>query len=323
MSRNVQRIRTAIITSKLIGPIVQWAWKHYVSAIAISAPNDCAEIPKIAEAGKCFYDAKGEYQLMHNGIKIRMGTYYNDLNKEIIEALQGHHEPQEELVFFKVLQVLPESAVMIEVGSYWGYYSLWFKKEKPKGSVYLIEPLDDHLKAGKLNFETNHVEGEFFKGYVGSTSKPAHTVKMEGELLKHVERIAIDDFIKRLDIDHVDLLHADVQGAEFDLLKGAEGVISSGRIGYIFISTHGTQIHNDCLDFIAKHDFQTIASHTRAESFTTDGLIVARNRKIAGLDEIPISKKESGLIKDFSTVAHYLIQRLRSALTPSGLRGSS
>jgi FkbM family methyltransferase len=307
MISNVQRIRTAIITSKLIGPIVRWGWKQYITALAINAPNDCAEIPKIADAGRCFSDHEGDYQLMHNGIKIRLGTYYDDLNKVIIEKLRGHHEPQEELVFYKVLQQLPEKAIMLEVGSYWGYYSLWFKKEKPSGSVYLIEPLDKHLESGKINFKANHMEGDFLKAYIGSTSKPPHTVKMEGEIVKDVEEITIDDFMERYKIQYVDVLHADVQGAELELLKGANKALSNGSLSYIFISTHGSQVHSGCLELLAKYNFQIIASHTRPESFTTDGLIVARNDKINGVKDVVISKKKSGIFEDAKMVCRYIL----------------
>ncbi len=306
MISNVQRIRTAIITSKVIGPIVQWGWKLYITALAISAPKDCAEIPKVPDAGKCFSDQSGGYQLMHNGIKIRLGSYYDDLNKVIIEKLQGHHEPQEELVFYEVLKQLPENSVMIEVGSYWGYYSLWFKKEKPSGSVYLIEPLDKHLEAGKSNFKANNIKGEFLKAYVGATSKPPHTVKMEGEIVKNVEKITVDDVMERYKISYVDLLHVDVQGAELELLKGAKTILEKGSVSYIFISTHGVQVHNDCLTLLAKYDLHIIASHTRAESYTTDGLIVARNRNIAGINEVVISKKKSGIFNDLQIIWKYI-----------------
>lgn len=306
MISNVQQIRTAIITSKFIGPFVQWGWRLYITALAISAPKDCAEIPKVPDAGKCFTDQQGGYQLMHNGIKIKLGSYYDDLNKVIIEKLQGHHEPQEELVFYKVLERLPENPVMIEVGSYWGYYSLWFKKEKPSGMVYLIEPLDKHLVAGKENFKVNGMRGEFLKAYAGATSKPPHTLKMEGEIVKDVEKITVDDFMARYKISYVDVLHVDVQGAEFELLKGANTLLDKGNFSYIFLSTHGAQVHDDCLALLAKYGLHIIASHTRAESFTTDGLIVARNGKINGVDEVFISKKKSGIIEDVKMILKYV-----------------
>ena len=307
MNTDIQRIRTAIITSPLIGSMVRWGWRQYITAIATNAPNDCAEIPKVAGAGRCVLDSDGPYQIMHNGVKVKLGSYYGDLNTALIEKLQGHHEPQEEKVFYRVLKELPKTAVMVEAGSYWGYYSLWFKKERPSGSVFLIEPLEDHLEIGKTNFRMNNMNGEFLKAYVGATSERAHNVKMEGRILEGVERVSIDDFMDRYGLSHVDLLHADVQGAERDLLIGAESSLSGGRISYMFISTHGSKVHDECRELLTKHRFQIIASHTRAESFTTDGLIVAKNEKIEGVTAITISKKHSTLLNDIWLVAHQVL----------------
>ena len=53
----------------------------------------------------------------------------------IIEILKGHHEPQEEFAFFQVLEQLRRNPSpwgnprMIELGSFWAYYSMWFLKE--------------------------------------------------------------------------------------------------------------------------------------------------------------------------------------------------
>ena len=307
MSTDTQRIRTAIITSPLLGPVVRWGWRQYVTAIAINAPNDCAEIPKVPDAGRCVVDPVESYQVMHNGVRVKLGGYYGDLNTVIIEKLRGHHEPQEEKVFYKVLGELPETAVMIEAGSYWGYYSLWFKKERPAGSVFLIEPLEERMEIGKSNFKMNNVKGKFLRAYVGATSEPAHDVRMEGTTVQGIERISIDDFMDRYGLARIDLLHADVQGAEFDLLKGAERALSGGKISYIFISTHGTQVHHDCIERLAKHHFRIVASHTRGESFTTDGLIVAKHEAVPGIAEVSISRKRSGMLADIRMVTRYLL----------------
>jgi hypothetical protein len=133
---------------------------------------------------------------------------------------------------------------------------------------------------------------------------------MEGTVIKDVERISINDFIERRTIPHVHMLHADVQGAELDLLEGAERAISAGKIGYIFISTHGTSVHNACMDFLAKKGFRIIASHTRDESFSTDGLIAARSGNLEGIDEVTISKKHTGILKDLGIVFRHLFARL-------------
>lgn len=38
---------------------------------------------------------------MHNGVKVIAGGYYGSWMTEIIRLLQGHHEPQEERVFYE------------------------------------------------------------------------------------------------------------------------------------------------------------------------------------------------------------------------------
>ena len=45
------------------------------------------------------------YQLMHNGIKIIQDCYYGSWITTLIEILKGHHEPQEEKVFYEILKL--------------------------------------------------------------------------------------------------------------------------------------------------------------------------------------------------------------------------
>jgi FkbM family methyltransferase len=57
---------------------------------------------------------------------------------------------------------------MIELGAYCGHYSMWFKKERPKRQVILVEPEPECLKAGQDNFARNGFRGEFIKAFVGT-----------------------------------------------------------------------------------------------------------------------------------------------------------
>ena len=70
------------------------------------------------DAGKVFKSAKGDYQLMHNGVKVVKDCYYgySAWMSDIIFGLKGHHEPQEERVFYEILKYVPEGSVMIEWG---------------------------------------------------------------------------------------------------------------------------------------------------------------------------------------------------------------
>jgi hypothetical protein len=85
-------------------------------------------------------------------------------------------------------------------------------------------------------------------------------------------------------VDEVEILHMDIQGAELDALKGARKSIRSGKIRFIFVSTHhysiagDPNIHQRCLNFILRNGGYIVAKHTIAESCSGDGLIVASFR---------------------------------------------
>src|ERR1017187_8622545 len=66
--------------------------------------------------------------VMHDGILVVRDAYSGPWMTEIIRRLHGHHEPQEELAFSRVLVVIATSEdapTMIELGGWWAYYSLW------------------------------------------------------------------------------------------------------------------------------------------------------------------------------------------------------
>src|SRR5262249_33912775 len=91
--------------------------------------GDTDAIPKASGAGGVFTGAGSRYQLMHNGVRVIEGCYGGRWTTEIIRLLQGHHEPQEEKAFHAVLPLVRPGGVMLELGSFWGYYSLWFHRQ--------------------------------------------------------------------------------------------------------------------------------------------------------------------------------------------------
>ena len=117
--------------------------------------RDCDYLPKHKDAGKVFENAEGDFQLMHNGIRTYTDTHYGSFNIEIIRRLKGHHEPQEEVVFYHVLKHIQNNGIIMELGSFWAYYSLWFLNENSKRKAILVEPLEDALEAGQRNFWLN------------------------------------------------------------------------------------------------------------------------------------------------------------------------
>lgn len=287
-------------------------WKHYLTAIAEAAPDDCASVPKVPGAGAIHQAPDGRrYQLMHNGVKVLVDSYYGDLNTRIIERFRGHHEPQDERVFHAALAALPDQITMIELGSYWAYYSMWAQATKSGVRSILMEPVDHHMAIGKANLELNGMSAEFVRAYVGSSSAPPHRVQLEGVTLEGIERLCLDDLLERSGVSFAHIVHADVQGAEVEMLRGAEGALRSRRVGYIFLATHSDRLDRDSLQFLREYDCVILAELTRAESYTTDGLIVARPRSFDGIDPIAISKKTTR--NDTLILLRYAIAKIRES----------
>ncbi len=246
--------------------------------------EDADSIPKVPFAGQIFKEGGLSYQLMHNGVKIIKDCYYDvSWLTDIITGLKGHHEPQEEKIFYEVLKFIPPNATMIELGAYWGYYSLWFSSIVPGARNYLVEPDPRRLNVGRKNFELNGKDAHFYQGY--AAIKDNDDANFSG-----ARKIWIDSFLKEENIDHVHILHADIQGAEYAMLNSCIESIKQEKIDYFFISTHLPSMHLDCLNFLKKFGYQIVGAHTPAESCSGDGLIVARRIEVPGPENVPIKK---------------------------------
>jgi len=256
--------------------------------------KDCDYIPKIENAGEIIEENGLSLQLMHNGIKIIPNSYYGEDSNwmnEIIRCLRGHHEPQEEKLFYEVLKVIPDNSTMIELGSYWAYYSMWFQKDIRNAKNFLIEPNFDNLNLGKKHFEINNMNGFFFQALIGNRHSPNFAF-YDNEVKKtfHIPIFSVDDFMEKQSIRRVNILHSDIQGAEYQMLIGSKNAISNKHIEFFFISTHSDMLHQRCINFLKKHHYYIIAEHTPTESYSGDGLIVASAKYHHELTNLKISK---------------------------------
>lgn len=260
-------------------------WDAYARIVLTMSCDDADYIPKCPNAGKVYDDNQlVPYQLMHNQIKVIKDGYCAAWMTDLIYGLKGHHEPQEEKVFYEVLKYIPQKATMIELGSYWGYYSMWFASEVKESSNYLIEPDMERLELGRQNFALNNLSGSFIRGHVGTCSTDAGNHHGSTQ-------ISIDSFLKDRNIDHVNILHSDIQGSEYTMLETAIHSIESGKIDYFFISTHSQKIHTDCINFLIAREYEIIAEHSPKESYSVDGLVAAKRIGVPGPQKIQISKR--------------------------------
>lgn len=248
-------------------------WQKRIQDVLKSSDNE--KIHRNENAGKII----GRVQVMHNGVEIRIGSYYGNESAiagmhEMLKLSKGVHEPQEEFVFQEILKTMRNGALMVELGAYWSFYSLWFNKCVPEAKNYMIEPDARCLYSGKRNFKLNKAKGVFIQKKIDSFSD------------KHT--ICIDDFMLEHNITRINLLHSDIQGFELAMLQGANRAIHNKLVDYIFISTHSDELHSKCKEFLIERDYYLVAEADMLNTFSYDGLLVFAANKTP---EILVSQK--------------------------------
>jgi hypothetical protein len=254
-------------------------WDQRIAEV-LACP-DLGRLPRHPQAGAII----GHDQVMHNGVRVALGSYYSRHAQRLLEASRGVHEPQEEWVFSEVLKHLPAGATMLELGAYWAFYSLWFQQQVSQARNFMVEPDQNNLNLGRLNFAINGYTGEFFRGYLGEHYRPNPD---------DAPVVSVDWLADQWKLERIHLLHSDIQGHELAMLRGADRLLRERRVDYIFVSTHSESLHVECRAFLRERGYALVAEHTVAESYAVDGLLVCRREELPGLDRVDISKKSAG-----------------------------
>jgi len=197
--------------------------------------------------------------VLHNGLRVPINNYYGDFST-ILAINRGVHEPLEEYVFQEVLRQLdPTKPIeMIELGSYWAHYSMWLKSRFPHARTTCVEPERANLEAGRSNFALNGMSGDFVQAFVSS------------------EHFRVDAFLAEQPPRDIDILHADIQGYELQMLSGAKEAIDDRRIKRLFVSTHSQDLHRNVLQYLQATDYRIdVSADFATETTSFDGFIYA------------------------------------------------
>jgi hypothetical protein len=198
--------------------------------------------------------------ILHNGIRVPYSgpqSYYGRFS-EILVLNRGVHEPLEEFCFQEVLKLLDGTPIMLELGAYWGHYSMWCQSVHSGATTYLVEPEPAHLNIAKRNFERNNLQGHFFQALVGNNA------------------FQVDAFLDKNKISKLSILHSDIQGFELEMLDGARRSFEDKRVDYCFVSTHSDELHQSCMQQLKEFGYLIEAEanfSTMSTSF--DGFVLA------------------------------------------------
>lgn len=225
---------------------------------------DTKDLEYQPEAGRVF----SGYQVMHNGIKVPLGSYYGRITAKVFEDSKGVHEPQEERAFGQFLKNLSgdtSAPTMMELGAYWAFYSAWFKKTFPKGRSILVEPMWENMQFGQSTFALNGLNCESIRALIGDSYVPAPKLSV----------VSIPWLFEHFKIETLDLLHSDIQGFERDMLQGAKPLLDAKRIRALFVSTHGDDVHQACEAMIREAGYMVALNLPQRDSYAYDGMIIA------------------------------------------------
>lgn len=151
-----------------------------------------------------------------------------------------------------VTEAVEPGMTVIDVGAHIGYYTLLFAKcVGPTGSVFSFEPVPRNFALLEKNVQVNNLrnvrlvnEAVFSRAASITINVPEEQPNpgsgsmkcQEGAEHYEVDATSLDDFCEESGV-RPDILKIDVEGAEYDVLVGAQQTISRCRPG-LFIELH-------------------------------------------------------------------------------------
>ena len=193
------------------------------------------------------------------------------------------HEPSEEFIFYDIIEKIKnKNPLMIELGSYWSYYSMSFLQKNCNGKCFLIESEVNALNLGIEHFNINNLKnGTFIHGFVSNSG------------------IKLDEFVISNNISKIDILLADIQGYEYEMLRDSTNILKNKLVDYIFVSTHSQQLHKDCINFLIDNNYKILASSDfENETFCYDGIIVSCSNNIDTEPYLLYNRNETAIVSD-------------------------
>lgn len=186
---------------------------------------------------------------MLRSILLKINTFINSFGYSIVK--------KDENSFLDQSKIIENPKVIFDVGSNRGGTVTQYLQLFANANIYSIEPIADLLSFQKQKFYNNkrvNFVGKVFSDINGSvefnineTSDTSSLLKSNTEFIPNrygnvyktfktieVEAIRLDEFCELNNIDKIDILKIDVQGAELKVLLGAEKMLKAGNIKLIY-----------------------------------------------------------------------------------------
>jgi FkbM family methyltransferase len=161
-----------------------------------------------------------------------------------------------------------EGDVVIDIGAAFGFYTIiGAKRVGTNGKVVAIEALRDSFKMLNRNIKLNQLTNVISLNYAVYSKETKvklyhnYSIMREragGYTNKYVEASAntLDYLLQLKGITDVNWVKIDVEGAEFEVLKGATNVLSKSKDIALLIEIHGPDNYRPILEFLRLYNFK-------------------------------------------------------------------
>jgi FkbM family methyltransferase len=171
-----------------------------------------------------------------------------------------------------------EGDTVVDVGAHIGLYTIIAaKRVGPSGKVIAIEPDPENFKILKKNISLNqlsNVEPLECAAYSAKKKLKLFLPEVEGgrtifntvmqDRVKscndflEVEANTLDNILNENNVKRVNYVKIDVEGAEFEVLKGISNVLEANKSVTLVIEIHGREAYLQVIDFLKAHNLQIV-----------------------------------------------------------------
>ncbi len=222
-------------------------------------------------------------QYFFDGSKTIYPHVSDEFMHQVFTLTKGAPEPDEIILFLKILKKIPQKSVMFELGAGQGFYSILAGTRLPQICLFLIEANPHFFQIIKANMNLNELSSRshiLHKAIDRIDDKMVYleedgygsSIHTYGDYT--VQTITVDSIAKAYKLSHIDIIHMDIQGAEYNALNGMKELLSQKRVSYIFIATHKSQLHSLCLGYLQTFHYQILYSRDPNNSSSFDGILI-------------------------------------------------
>lgn len=162
--------------------------------------------------------------------------------------------------------------IIFEIGSLDGKDSLLFKQNFPEAEVYAFEGLLENYNLYMKTFSEIHTFNKVIFNYDGKiifhkkNVNGIHSVFDRGTSYGTDTLVSgcyrLDSVCKELNIDHIDMMKIDVEGATYEVLEGMGALLKTVKIMHIETEDYpffeGQKLDESVVDFLLYNGFKVI-----------------------------------------------------------------